>query len=955
MEKRPNNGRKKTTGKGSATVQKKDEQVQVNGPVGREDGYAGKQEAQTAAKEAAHAAEQSAQAAARQAAQHAAQHGAQTNNANGDVNRAGGADLLGALLGGSSSGSSSNSSSSSGLGALGSLLGGSSSGSSSGSNQQQSSGGLLGGFGSTTGGSSGSNQQSSGGSSRSGGGLMKILLIIGVIIIGYFLLKSCMGGQACSVTDISGLGGDSVINSSGSSVSNGSSLQGYLSSAYDSTDSSAPIAAYSSTSGSSLGYASAPTSSSTSTTVPAADTTVSNKARAKRTVLKGNGQDVMTIMVFMCGTDLESKYGMATNDLNEMLHANIDLDHVNIIVETGGTKTWKNNVISNSTNQRYQVTSKGLKVLDNNLGKRQMTSPDTLSDFIKFCKANYPADRYALIFWDHGGGSLSGYGYDQYYSGSMTLDKINKALHDGGCVFDFIGFDACLMATMETAIVTEQYADYLIASEETEPGCGWYYTNWVTALSNNPSISTVELGKIIVDDFNDVCRKNNCGDSTTLSVTDLAEFAGTVPEAFSAFSSSVTQMLNSDEYQVVANARGVAKEFGADAGINHVDLIHLAKGIAGTNASGSDEAQALINALSGCIKYNRTSVAMKNSYGMSIYFPYTSFKSVNSAVSLYNAIGVDSRYSEAIKSFASMAAGGQIATGGSNSAASSLFGGLSGSSTSSSDMLSQLLGSYLGGGTSSSSGDSSDALSSILGGDYSSWFNGRMVLDHSDYYDAHALYNSDMLLTDKAGGKVLSLSDEKWAIVRDIQLNVFVDDGEGYIDLGMDNVFDYDADGDLLIDFDGTWLALDGHIVPYYMESSTDDGNVQVITGYVPARLNGTDLVHVMLVFEYDKAADKSNDYVAGARYIYENGETDTIGKGLIELKKGDKLEFICDYYGYDGSYNASYVLEDSLTLTHDMADIVVENLKVDNSRFMVTYCLTDIYDNQFWTESVEF
>jgi len=82
--------------------------------------------------------------------------------------------------------------------------------------------------------------------------------------------------------------------------------------------------------------------------------------------------------------------------------------------------------------------------------------------------------------------------------------------------------------------------------------------------------------------------------------------------------------------------------------------------------------------------------------------------------------------------------------------------------------------------------------------------------------------------------------------------------------------------------------------------------------------------------------------------YLY-----DLNGTMRRQLTKGDFV--VTDYYGYDGSYNASYVLEDSLTLTHDMADIVVENLKVDNSRFMVTYCLTDIYDNQFWTESVEF
>ena len=119
-----------------------------------------------------------------------------------------------------------------------------------------------------------------------------------------------------------------------------------------------------------------------------------------------------------------------------------------------------------------------------------MTDPATLADFIRYCKETFPADRYALIMWDHGGGSLAGYGYDELYGakGAMTLDKFCDALNKAGCRFDFIGFDACLMATVETAVAAEPYADYLIASEETEPGVGWYYTNWLTKLSQNTTL-----------------------------------------------------------------------------------------------------------------------------------------------------------------------------------------------------------------------------------------------------------------------------------------------------------------------------------------------------------------------------------------------------------------------------------------------------------------------------------
>lgn len=825
----------------------------------------------------------------------------QPQGENGD--KAGLGDIAGSLLGGMLSGSGNSGSSGN-------------SGYSGGSNNSGNSGGLVGGLlGSLFGGGSGS------GSGK--GGLGKLLPIILIALVLLFLFK----GKKCNILSMLGGSGE---DTSGI-ISQFIPSQGYDN--YDQTDYNAPSAI------------------SASTSVSTPDLTVASSARSKYTTLRGNGNDTVTLMVYMCGTDLESKYGMATNDLNEMLHADLNDDKVKIIVETGGTKQWKNQVISNSTNQLWQVTNNGMLALNKDLGRKSMTDPNTLSEFIKYCKTNFPADRYMLIFWDHGGGSLTGYGYDQNFNGSMTLDKINKALYDGGVKFDFIGFDACLMATMENAVVIDQYADYLIASEETEPGCGWYYTRWLTELSKNTSVSTVTLAKTIIDDFNDVCKKNNAGDSTTLSIVDLAEFHGTVPNAFRAFSSSVSSLLDGKKYDVVANARRGAREFGASANINHVDLIHLASGI------GTNEAKGLIDALQGCIKYNRTSKSMTNSYGMSIYFPYTSFSGVNNAVKLYNAIGMDPQYSACVKSFASLAAGGQIATGTTSSPLGSLFGDLSGttSSSSSSDVLGGLLGSFLGGGSGSGSGD---LISTILGGrsiQDNEWFDEESVnkvLSYGDYYDAHAIYADDLIPVQKGDGYVLSLPKEKWDIVRDVQLNVFLDDGEGYIDLGMDNVYQFDNDGDLMIDYDRTWLAIDGQVVPYYMMSNVTDGDDYVITGRVPAFLNGDHehLVYVIIVFD-NETEDNEYGYVAGVRYNYKD-ETDTLGRGLIELKDGDKLEFVCDFYSYDKTYQQSYIFGDPIVIDGEPE---ITNVSIGDGKALVSYCLTDIYDNEFWTLSSKF
>ena len=215
--------------------------------------------------------------------------------------------------------------------------------------------------------------------------------------------------------------------------------------------------------------------------------------REKRTNIIGNNKDVVTIMVFMCGSDLESKNAMGVYDLVEMANADFS-DNVNLLVYTGGSKTWHTDSISARYNQIYRVIGDGkIQCLVENAGTGAMVDPDTLTSFIEYGVENFEANRYALIFWDHGGGTVSGYGYDEKYpnAGSMSLSQIDKALTNADVEFDFVGFDCCLMATTETALMLSEHADYMIGSEESEPGIGWYYTDWLTKLSKNTSMPTL--------------------------------------------------------------------------------------------------------------------------------------------------------------------------------------------------------------------------------------------------------------------------------------------------------------------------------------------------------------------------------------------------------------------------------------------------------------------------------
>lgn len=661
------------------------------------------------------------------------------------------------------------------------------------------------------------------------------------------------------------------------------------------------------------------------------NTKVADGARQKRTVICGDGKDVVTIMVYMCGTDLESGSGMATSDLKEMMKAEIG-EKVNLLVYTGGCNGWRNQVVSSRTNQIYQIKEGELICLVEDAGDVSMTKPETLGSYIQWCAQNFPANRYELIFWDHGGGSVSGYGYDEKYprSGSMNLAGIDQALKDGGVSFDFIGFDACLMATMENALMLSQYGDYLIASEETEPGIGWYYTNWLTALSEDTSMPTLELGKRIVDDFVTTCVQKGQGQKVTLSVTDLAELEVTGPEAMSAFSKTTGDLIRNDQYQVVSNARSNAKEFAQTSKIDQVDLIHLAKNM------GTEEGEALAEVVGSAVKYNLTAGSMANAYGLSIYFPYKKVSSVDAMVKTYEQIGMDSEYSRCIQDFASLEVSGQIASGGSSSPLPTLLGNLGGSSVADADALAQLLESLLSGSYGNISG---------LSGSNTGFLSGRSVEEISGYVVDNQVDASQIVWTTGADGrKRLCMTDEQWNLIQNLELNLFYDDGEGYIDLGLDNVYQFDEEGNLLGENDHTWLAINGQPVAYYfLEEDEVSG---MITGRVPAMLNGQ-RVNLILIFD----EDDPYGYIAGAQTDYDEDVTETVAKGLKELAVGDQLDFLCDYYSYDGEFLDSYYLGETMTVENEM---MISNVDVGDGEVQAMYRLTDIYNQHYWTPPIE-
>ena len=214
-----------------------------------------------------------------------------------------------------------------------------------------------------------------------------------------------------------------------------------------------------------------------------------------------------TVMIYMCGADLESdvKERLATSDINEILSVDNQPNDINIIIETGGAKSWDSTFnIDKDHLQRWHVDNKKL-ILDASLAKANMGKVDTFQSFLEWGLIQYPAEKTGVILWNHGG-AMRGVCFDENYRDDSLLNsEVNTAFANAFAKtnqkekLEFIGYDACLMQVQDIAEFNSQYFNYMIGSQESEAGEGWDYDTWIDDLYKYESTETIL--KAIVDGF----------------------------------------------------------------------------------------------------------------------------------------------------------------------------------------------------------------------------------------------------------------------------------------------------------------------------------------------------------------------------------------------------------------------------------------------------------------------
>lgn len=371
-----------------------------------------------------------------------------------------------------------------------------------------------------------------------------------------------------------------------------------------------------------------------------------NKGNNSSNNKKVHKDPTRTIMIYLAGSNLESDSRIVTAELNAIDPSTIDLNSVNILLYTGGTKKW-HNFIKNDENAIYKLEADGFKKLEA-YPKDSMGNPDNLSKFLEYSYNNYPAGHYNLMFYDHGG-AIDGAIYDDFVNDNLSLSDLDMALSNSPfnkTKLDSVIFRTCLNGTLEVSKMFNKYAEYITFSEEVT--VGGPFTNVLGYFLNgiSPDKEGNELGKDFIDAYKkqleDLRMKDY--DNTTYSVIDLSKIDNVI-DKLNSFISSVDIDNN---YNEIAKIRTQVYQYGSDdPSYDTVDLYNLVNKLAPYASQSPDE---INKALEEAIIYNFSSI--EESHGMSIYFPYKGVKKAREYfMGIYNKLNTLNEYKSFINRF----------------------------------------------------------------------------------------------------------------------------------------------------------------------------------------------------------------------------------------------------------------------------------------------------------------
>ncbi|WP_050741529.1 clostripain-related cysteine peptidase [Acetobacterium bakii] len=637
-------------------------------------------------------------------------------------------------------------------------------------------------------------------------------------------------------------------------------------------------------------------------------------ARTETTKMGASG--TWTIFVYMCGSDLESEEGLATMDLQEMLDASKS-DKLKFIVQTGGSNAWDNDLVNDSRMQRFVIQNQEIEEVDDT-SLSNMGSAETLADFLVWGVENYPAEKMGLVFWNHGGGSITGVCFDeQNDSDSLSLIEIENAL-TSVCPnmtdsFEFIGFDACLMGTLETANVIAPHARYMYSSEELEPGYGWDYKAIANYIGANPTASGADLGVVVVDSFYDACVAIDSGDEVTLSCIDLSKIDALVY----AFNDVAETMYHSTDNTAILSGmvKGItsAENYGgnnkSEGYTNMVDLGSILKNVS-VNVAGTDQ---VLSALKDCVTYMKNGTNKSDSNGLAIYYPLSIQGSEE--LSIFKDVCVSPYYMSFVDKMV-------------------YASDTNGTFDNYSDV------DWLGA-------DSiywNDSYVAVAGADYWSNLDDSATADYNFSEEETAISFSVPPALNAEGMYGFTIAPDTLNYVDAVYCDVFVDsgDGETLIELGLDDNITSDwSTGSFEDNFTGYWVALpDGQPLASYIVEQGDNYNIYTS----PIMLNDVE-TNLRIRLDYVSEEEYTIKIIGAWDGIDE--ETGQSAKEITKLKKGDIITPMYYSYNLSNDEEGMYIGDEYV---FDNDPVLYEELLAEGD-YYYSFQIDDIFGSSLYTD----
>ena len=357
-----------------------------------------------------------------------------------------------------------------------------------------------------------------------------------------------------------------------------------------------------------------------------------------------------TLLIYMVGSDLESRGGKGSRDMKEIEEAGIDYSRTNVVIYTGGTRKWTADIPCDTNCVVDMSREAGQRVTARTPANADMGAPETLTAFLNYADEYYPAEHTSLIFWDHGGGPLDGYGVDELFNADSLLSgEMDRALAASAFSkkkLDFVGFDACLMGSLETMRIFSQYADYYIGSEEYEPGDGWDYTCLSVLNETRDPKAVAEAVVEAYSRYYENLRTGTSDPDVTLSAADLSK-AEAVARDLEALAKSLSAALGRGSYPRLQQLRKDVKSFGLvrDAGggtsrsFDLVDLAHFAEAVKEVDAAAAEK---LLADLGEMVFVNASNI--EHCSGVTVFYPFLNKNQYRAGAEIYEEASASGAY-----------------------------------------------------------------------------------------------------------------------------------------------------------------------------------------------------------------------------------------------------------------------------------------------------------------------